>query len=103
MEDKDNVYDFGLRMKSLRKQKGLTQEQLGDMVGVSKDAISRYESNTQTPSLERVRRIALVLNTSVDYLLGLENEPVIKISGLSPKKRKFVYDFIHYCVDENDG
>lgn len=95
----DNIYDFGLRLKELRKRKGLTQKQLGDKLGVTKDAISHYENNTQTPSIDRLTKIAVCLNTSVDYLLGLENDPVVKISGLSVEKRKFVMEFIRYLID----
>lgn len=98
----DEIYDFGLRIRELRKRKGLTQAQLGEMLGVTKDAISHYENNTQTPSLTKLTRLALYLNASVDYLLGLDNEPVIKISGLSVEKRKFVMDFIKYVIDKED-
>jgi len=92
----DEVYDFGLRIKELRKRKGLTQKQLGDLLGVTKDAISHYENNTQTPPTAKIIKLAQYLNTSVDYLLGLDDEPVIKVSGLSPEKRQFVMDFIKY-------
>lgn len=95
-----DIYDFGLRIKQMRSRKGFTQKQLGDKIGVTKDAISRYESNTQTPSLSRVVSLALCLNTSVDYLLGLDNEPVVKISGLSVEKQRFVMDFIKFLIDE---
>lgn len=45
-------------------------------------------------------RLAVLLNTSADYLLGLEDEPVIKISGLADEKKQFVMDFIKLFVDE---
>lgn len=96
----EDVYDFGVRLRQLRKRKGITQSQLGEILGVTKNAVSHYESNTQTPSIAKIVQLAIHLNTSTDYLLGLDNEPVIKISKLSPEKQQFVMDFIKYIVDE---
>ena len=94
------VYDFGLRIKQLRQRKSWTQKELGDRLHVTKEAISHYENNTQTPGLANVVRLAVLLNTSADYLLGLEDEPVIKISDLADEKKQFVMDFIKLFVDE---
>ena len=85
----------------MRKRLGLTQQQLGDRIGVTKVTISHYESNLQTPSLSKVTRLACCLHTSVDYLLGLEDEPVIRVSGLSPEKRQVLIDFIRCFIDES--
>ena len=97
----EEVYDLGLRLQAMRKRMGLTQQQLGDRIGVSRDAISHYENNSQTPPLEKVTRLASCLHTSVDYLLGLEDEPVIRVSGLSPEKRQVLIDFIRCFIDES--
>jgi len=97
----DEVYDFGLRIKELRKRKGLTQEQLGDLLGISRATVYRYENNTQTPSLAKIVSLALYLNTSTDYLVGLEDEPVVKISGLSPQKKQLVLDFIQCMLEQH--
>ena len=96
----DDVYDFGLRLKNLRRRKKLTQKQLGDLLQVTKDTISHYENNTQTTSVAKIVQLAIYLNTSTDYLLGLDNEPVIKMYGLSPEKRQFIMDFIKYLTDQ---
>ncbi len=97
----EEVYDLGLRIREARKRMGLKQKQLADRLGVTKETISRYESNVQTPSLSKVTRLASCLHTSVDYLLGLEDEPVIRVSGLSPEKRQVLIDFIRCFIDES--
>lgn len=58
------------RLKLERQQKGLTQKQLGQLVGVSAVAICGYEGGTKEPSLKTFHRLVEVLNTSSDYLLG---------------------------------
>ena len=45
------VFDFGLRLRKLRENKHLSQEELGKRVGVTKGSIYRYENNVQSPSL----------------------------------------------------
>ena len=45
------VFDFGLRLRKLREEKGLSQEELGKRIGVSKGSIYRYENNVQVPYL----------------------------------------------------
>lgn len=61
---------LGERLKELRKEKKLTQEQLADNFFVNKSSISRYEKNTQVPELEILIKIAEFFDVSVDYLLG---------------------------------
>lgn len=64
---------FGKRLKELRKSVGLTQQQLGNMVGVTKVSICCYENGTRTPTLDTLIDLADSLNTSLIYLLGADN------------------------------
>lgn len=66
----------GDRLSDLRKDKGLTQKQLSEILGVSENSISLYERNINTPDDELKKQIAIYFNTSLDYLLGLINEPI---------------------------
>lgn len=63
------------RMKNLRIKRGYSQENLAVMVDVRGQQIWRYESGYQTPSAEILARIAQALETTTDYLLGLEEDP----------------------------
>lgn len=60
---------LGERIQSLRKQAGLTQEQLADKLYVSRQAITKWESDGGTPDVNNLKAIATLFNVSVDELL----------------------------------
>lgn len=74
--------DFGSRLKELRKQNGLTQQQLADRIGVTKSVISFYELRERTPSPEVLIKLSYVFHVSTDHLLGIERGRVIDVSLL---------------------
>lgn len=59
---------FGQRLAMIRKQRGLTQDELGDRVETSGDIISKYERGVISPSLEVAAKCAQALNISLDHL-----------------------------------
>ena len=64
------------RIQSLRKARGITQEQLADAVGVSRQAVSKWEAEQSAPDLERVVAMAEYFDVTTDYLLrGIEPAP----------------------------
>lgn len=63
----------GERIKIAREAAGMTQEQLGKMLGVTGVSVMRYEKNTRQPRMEQLREIADVLGVTVGYLLGYES------------------------------
>ena len=66
---KINIRD---NLKQLRLQKGLTQEQLADVFGVSAQAVSRWENNTSYPDITLLPGLAIYFNTSVDAIVGMD-------------------------------
>ena len=56
------------RLKALRKEKGLTQIQMQMLTGIDQSDYSKIESGKRYYSFEQCKRIALALNTSMDYL-----------------------------------
>lgn len=62
--------DFGTRLKQLRTEHKLTQEELGKKINVSKASISLYEKNLRDPSKDSLVTLANFFNVSTDYLLG---------------------------------
>ena len=58
------------RLKTKRKELGLTQEQLGQLINVTKTSICCYEKGTRTPTLENFIDLNKVLSVGPDYLLG---------------------------------
>lgn len=61
---------FGSRLKQLREEKNLTQEQLGKELNITKHTISKYENNVREPEYYHLIKIASFLQVSIDYLLG---------------------------------
>ena len=60
---------IGLRIHSLRKSKGITQEELAGLLHVGKSTISQYETGRRVPSDETKIVLAGIFNVSVDYLI----------------------------------
>lgn len=90
--DEIEEYDFGLRLKRLRKRKKLSQTELAKKIGVTKSTIYRYESNTLSPSLDKAILLAQILDTTLDYLAGLDKIPTIKIDNLSEDQIEWLND-----------
>ena len=65
------------RIQQLRKSKGISQEELADKVGVSRQAVSKWESEQSTPDIEKVILLSDFFDVTTDYLLkGIE--PVLE-------------------------
>ena len=56
-------------LREIRKARGLTMKQLGQMVGVTESAIGQYETDKRNPSYEMILKLSKALDCSVDYLL----------------------------------
>jgi len=95
----EQVYDFGIRLRQLREDRGLSRSAFAKKLGVSKETLYRYENNIQCPSLERTKQIAVILRTSLDYLVGLDNEFTVKIPNLTNEQRNALNLFLRAFVE----
>jgi len=76
-------YEFDLKMellgemiKSVRKERHLTQEQLGELVGVKKSQISKLERNTKNVTIETILKVFNALKANVKFSVHLEHSDV---------------------------
>jgi transcriptional regulator with XRE-family HTH domain len=69
-----NTTDFPARMAELRKERGLTQQQLAERVGVHVQQLKRYEGGISQPTLDVIRNMAMALGVSSDKLLFGKDE-----------------------------
>lgn len=83
-------FDFGMRLKELRTQAGLTQKQLAERIGITKSVVSFYELRERAPSPEVLVKLSAVFHVSCDYLLGIEKGNTIDITGLDSEDEKAV-------------
>jgi len=60
---------FPERVTSLRKQRGFTQEALAELIGITKTQVYRYESGTSQPTLDVIKKLAVVLSITTDELI----------------------------------
>ena len=71
------------KIKDLRKSFGISQVELADALGVSKQCVSNWENDNIQPSIEMLIKLAKFFHVSTDYLLGLDAAKRVDITGLS--------------------
>ncbi len=90
------------RIKEVRKQKKLSQVELASKLGVNQTAISQWERGSTLPSGNLLPKLTALLDTSSDYLLGISDEPPVKIDPddiISKITRQIVLDTLE--MDES--
>lgn len=75
---------FGDRLRAIRKEKGMSQDEFAQMLGTSKQVLSRYEIGQRIPKITQVQEYAKRLNVSADYLMGDSAEEAA-FNSLCPK------------------
>ena len=98
----DIIYDFGIRLSQLRKDRKLSQAALAKKLGVSKQTIYRYENNLQSPSLESTKQLAIILRTSIDYLVGLDSNYTVMFPSLTAEQRDALNAFLRVFVEAQE-
>lgn len=68
---------LGEKIAQLRRKNGWSQEELADKMEVSRQAVSKWESNQTTPDLERILRLSSLFGVTIDYLLKDDAAPEI--------------------------
>lgn len=69
MKNDEKRMTLGEKLKSARKSAGLTQEQLSEKLLVSRQAITKWETDKGMPDIENLKQLSKLLNVSIDYLL----------------------------------
>ena len=103
---------LGNILKKLRKEKGITQEELGKILGVTTSMVGMYETNARKPSYEVLLKMADYFGVSTDYLLGKssdqkegEMETEMQLiqkahKKMDAKKRKKMMDILKLTFEE---
>ena len=77
------------RIQELRKGKGLSQEQLADVLGVSRQAVSKWESGQSLPEIEKLIAMSALFGVTIDYILKGETPPPQSARGDRRRSSKF--------------
>ena len=81
--------DISERLQELRKKEGYSQEQVAEMLGLSRQAISKWESGQGKPEIDNIIKLTEIYHVSADYiLLGIE-----KVSAPVPEKKELSHEY----------
>ena len=90
--------EFYEKLQALRKQKGLTQEELAEGLYVSRTAVSKWESGRGYPSIDSLKQIAKFFSVTVDELTSGDEVPAIA-EGEQKQKAVYLYDLVFGLLD----
>lgn len=96
---------LGKRIAALRRQRQLKQEGLAELLGISPQAVSKWENDQSCPDIGLLPRLAEILGVSVDVLLSGEKEDLTPaVQMVESKQRKPIQDMVlKLVVDSADG
>lgn len=82
--------DIAERLQELRKKAGYSQEQVAEMLGLSRQAVSKWESGQGKPEIDNIVKLTEIYNVSADYiLLGTEKEVTVSM----PEKKELSHEY----------
>lgn len=97
-----NQTTLGQRIAALRRQKELTQETLAEGLGVSAQAVSKWENDVSCPDILLLPQLAKALDVTVDALLSGEQEPETRLIPTTLRKNPDEM-ILKVTVDSSDG
>ncbi len=89
------MVNFGKNLKELRLKSGMTQQDLASKVGVTKSVISYYELSERSPAPEILIRLSLIFHVTTDFLLGIERQETLDLSGLNREDKFLIYTLVN--------
>ena len=95
------IIELGEKLKALRTENHLRQDQVARLVNVEKSSISMYENDMRQPSYETLVRFANVFNVSTDYLLGRRNDRQLDLSGLTAAEATMISELVASMTAKN--
>lgn len=96
-----NELDFGRTLRRLREKENMSQKQLAVRIGVSPTSISWYELHQRLPKQETLAKIASVFHVSTDYLIGIEKNRTLDLSGLTDEEIEIIECLVKSMREKN--
>lgn len=84
------------KIKMLRERHGLTQSDLAKKLGLTRSGVNAWEMGISVPSTQYIVELAALFGVSTDYLLDIEKEETINVSGLSEKEVGMIAELVEY-------
>jgi transcriptional regulator with XRE-family HTH domain len=89
---------FGSRLKQLRKEKGLTQQQLAALLKIGRPTVAGYETKGKEPDFEKIMWLSAFFGVTTDYLLGISNN---RGKPLTAKDEAFIKELFDIARELN--
>lgn len=96
------MVNFGNKLRTLRKEAGMTQTDLAKRLNITKSVVSYYELQERTPSPDVLIKLADIFHVSTDYLLGINHKKMIDVSDLSDEDVRFLLITIETLRKKNN-
>ena len=94
-------YDFGTLLRELRQKEHMTQKVLGERLGLTKTAISKYENGTASPSIDMLKSLSTIFHVSTDYLCGIERHGTISLNYLTDDQVDLIKSMVNAIQRKN--
>ncbi|MBQ8300401.1 MAG: helix-turn-helix transcriptional regulator [Clostridia bacterium] len=88
------LFTLAEKIKQLREQAGMTQSELARTLNLTRSSVNGWEMGLSLPSTSVIVELAKVFSVSTDYLLGIDKQATLNISGLSEKEVAVLSDLI---------
>ena len=82
------IYGLSDRIRELRTQRNLTQLQVAERLGITKNAVNSWEKSASSPTLKNVAELAGIFGVSTDYLLGVNQRLTVDITDFDDLQRE---------------
>lgn len=89
------IYD---RIKALREKTGMSQSELARRLNVTRSSVNAWEMGVSTPTTQYVVEMARLFRVTTDYLLGVNNENMLSLDGMTKEETEIMYKLAE-CFD----
>ncbi len=96
------MVEMGQKLKLLRVQNRLTQKQVADRLDLAISAVSSYESGSRFPTYTTLLKLANMYHTSCDYLIGMDEQRTIDVTGLDDQEIEVVSKMVNLLKERHN-
>lgn len=94
---------FSSKLRELRAKKGLSQAELAKRLGVTQQAVGRWERDKNLPDNDVLKKISVMFNVSIDYLLDNQTHQKAPLPPLTPKDERQIARDLENMLDSLNG
>lgn len=102
MKGRENKMNLADNLKKIRKENNLSQEQLAEQLGVSRQSVSKWESGQAYPEMDKVLQLAKLFNLNIDDLLNQDIKEVTSEKQSKIAINKYIDDFLSFVTKTID-